>query len=187
MISIDPIRPYIGLIKVGAIALAILVVFGLGWNRGADKWQGKFDGEVTAHKATKAEHARVLRDLADKTKAVAAKAKAAGEQAKADRKAADKRYEDAKDEANRNAAALAAALRAGKQRLSDTWACPAAGSAAGGIAADAGQARAARRYDSATRIVAAGDADTAVIDWLWDGWMADRRAVIAAGCAVEAK
>lgn len=187
MINIDPLRPYLGLIKAGAIALAFLVVFGLGWNRGADKWQGKFDGEVAAHKATKAEHARVLRDLADKTKAAAEKAKAAGYQAKADRKAADKRYEDAKHEANRNAAALAAALRAGKQRLSDTWACPASGSAAGGAAGSAGQAGAARQFDSAARIVAAADADAAAMNWLWDSWMADRKAVIAAGCAVEAK
>jgi hypothetical protein len=188
--NIDPIRaaiaPYALLIKAGALVAAVLLVFALGWNRGADRWHGKYEGERRAHAATRAQHAATLRRLAEQTAAVARKAKAASVQVKADRKAADDKLKDATHEAKRNAAALAAALRAGQQRLSSTWACPAAGSAAGGAAGDAGQAAAARQYDSAARIVAAADADAAVIGWLWDSWKADRSAVIAAGCAVEA-
>lgn len=188
---LDPIRaaiaPYALLIKAAALVGAVLLVFALGWNRGADKWQGKFDGEVRAHAATRAEHAATLHQLAEQAAAVARKAKAASVQVKADRKAADDKLKDATHEAKRNAAALAAALRAGKQRLSSTWSCPAPGSEAGGAAGDAGQAAAARQYDSAARIVAAADVDAAVIDWLWNSWKADRSAVIAAGCAVEAK
>lgn len=186
MISLDPIRPYLDLIKVGAVLLCATMLFMGGCNHGAGKWRGKYDEEVSAHIATKDRHAATLRYLADQAKAVAAKAKAAGEQAKVDRKAADDRYREAKGEAQRNANALAAALRAGKQRLSATWSCPAAGSGAGGAAAHAAEARAAGQFDSAARIVAAADADAATLTWLWDSWLADRKAVIAAGCAVEA-
>lgn len=186
MISIDPIRPYLSLIKGAAIVAGVLLVFALGWNRGADKWQGKYDNEVAAHKATKAEHKRVLDNLAELTKAAENKAKAATVAVKRDQAAADKRYQEATNEAKRNADDLARALRNGKQRLSDTWACPATAGASD-AAADAAEAHAARQYDSTARIVAAADADAAAMNWLWDSWMADRKAVIDAGCAVEAK
>ena len=178
MINVDPLRPYLWLIKAGAIVLAILVVFGLGWNRGADRWQGKFDGEVAAHKATKSEHARVIRDLADKTKAVAAKAKAAGEQAKADRKAADQRFKEATDEAAKARTALARALRDGSVRLREEWTCPAAGPAEGGAAATAGRqdANADLRAEGAADLVAAGKAADNWIVWLQSELISTRTA-----------
>lgn len=185
MISIDPIRaavvPYALAIKVGLVFVLACAMFIGGCNHG----QAKLADEQAAHKATKAAHADVLKDLAEKTQAAANKARAASEVARKDRQAADQKLKGAQREAQRNADLLAAALRDGKRRLSPVWACDSPGSGAGDAAAHAGQAGAAGRYDSAARIVAAGDADAAVIDWLWDGWMADRKAVIAAGCAVE--
>lgn len=170
MISLDPLRPYLLAIKVGAGVLAVLLVFGLGWNRGADRWQGKFDGEVAAHKATKSEHARVIRDLADKAKSVAAQEKAASEQAKADRKATDQRFRESQREADRAKRDLAAALRrgTGAVRLQDHWACRLPGSAAGDLAAAAGRqaAGADLRAAGAADLVAAGDAADRWIVWL---------------------
>ena len=186
MISLDPIRPYLHLIKAGAIVIGVLLVFALGWNRGADRWQGKYDNEVSAHKATKAEHKRVIGKLAELTKASEAKAKSASAAVKRDQAQATKRLEEATNEAKRNATALRAALRNGKQRLSDTWACPASAGASD-AAASASEADSERRYDSAARITEAVESDAAVIEFLWAGWMADRKAVIDAGCAVETK
>ena len=186
MISIDPIRPYLGLIKAGAIVVGLLLVFALGWNRGADKWQGKFDGEVAAHNATKASHKAVVDNLAALTKAAEDKAKSASDAVKRDQVQAAKQLKEATDEAKRNARDLRAALRSGKQRLSDTWACPASAGASD-AAAGASEARAEGQYDSAARITEAVESDAAVIEYLWNGWMADRKAVIDAGCAVEAK
>lgn len=183
---LDSIRPYFDAIKATIAVVVVVGAFAIGWNRGADKWQGKYDGEVIAHKATKDGHKLVLDNLAALTKTAETKAKAATVAVKRDQAAADKRYQEALDDANTNAAALRAALRAGKQRLSDTWTCPASPGASD-AAAGAEEARAARQYDSTARIVAAADADAAAMTWLWDSWMADRKAVIAAGCAVVAE
>ena len=184
--NIDPLRPYLSAIKAGAVVIGVLLVFAFGYNRGADKWEGKYDNEALAHKATKASHKAVIDNLAALTKAAEGKAKTASAAVKRDQAQADKRYRDATNEAKRNAADLRDALRSGKQRLSDTWACPA--SASNGDAADlAGQAGTAGQHDSAARIAAAADADAAAMNWLWDRWMADRKAVIDAGCAVEAR
>ena len=76
-LSLDPLRPYADLLKALAALLLATLLVGLGWYAGAGKWHGKYDVEVAAHEATKAEHSRVLDDLAAKTAAVAAKAKAA--------------------------------------------------------------------------------------------------------------
>ena len=179
----DAVAPYALLIKTGVALVLAATLFIGGCNHG----QAKLADEQAAHKATKAAHAAVLKDLAEKTQAAANKARAASEGARKDRQAADQKLKGAQREAQRNADLLAAALRDGKRRLSPVWACDSSGSGAGGAASHAGQAGAAGRYDSAARIIAAGDADAAVIDWLWDGWMADRKAVIAAGCAVEGK
>ncbi|WP_218185469.1 hypothetical protein, partial [Stenotrophomonas pictorum] len=117
--------------------------------------------------------------------AVAAKAKAASQTLAASRRDNDTRYQEALNDAKRAERDLAAALRRGDVQLQPQWSCDSPGPGAGGVAANAGQASATGRYDSAARIVAASDADAALIDWLWNGWRADRQAVIAAGCAVE--
>lgn len=186
MISIDPIRPYLNAIKAGAIVVGVLLVFAFGYNRGADKWQGKYDNEALAHKATKASHKAVIDNLAALTKQAEDKAKSASEAVKHDQAQAAKNLKEATDEAKRNARDLRAALRTGKQQLSDTWACPAT-AGAGDAAASASEADTERRHDSAARITEAVESDAAVIEFLWTGWMADRKAVIDAGCAVEAK
>lgn len=182
MISIDPIRPYLGLIKAGAIVAGVLLVFALGWNRGADKWQGKFDGEVAAHKATKAQHKAVIDDLAAKTRAAADKAKAASKQAALDRRAADTRYKEATDEANRAKRDLRNHLRAGTVRLQDHWACRVPGSAEGGAPGNArGQdAGADLRAAGAADLVAAGDEADRWITWLQSELTSTRKA-----CGVE--
>ena len=152
----------------GAVLLAVLAVFAFGWNRGADKWKGRYNDEVAAHKATRAQHKAVLDDLATKARAAADKAKQASEQAKADRKTNDQRYEDARDEADRAKRDLAAALRRGTTRLQDHWACGVPGAAEGGAPAAAGRqdAGARLRQESAVRIVGAGDEADRWIAWL---------------------
>lgn len=146
-----------------------------------------YSSERAAHEADNADHARVIARFTDAAKKAEQDAKAAEAQAVMERESADAKYNKATkaaDDARRN---LASALRAGTMRLQDKWACTMPIPAKGDAATDAGQADAAGKYDSAARIVAAADADAAVIDWLWDGWQADRRAVVAAGCAVDGK
>lgn len=181
----DPLKPYADLIRIGLVVLLAALLIGLGWYGGSSKWERKYDVEADAHKATKIEYARVLSGLAEQSRAVAAKAKAAAIQVKREREAANRKYEEATREADRREAALRADLRRGAVRLQDRWVCDSPRAQAGGAAADAAEAAAEGRFDSAARIVAAADADAAVIEWLWDSWQADRRAVIGAGCAVE--
>ncbi|MGR4897497.1 hypothetical protein ACIPR8_19835 [Stenotrophomonas sp. LARHCG68] len=185
--ALDPLRPYAGLLRWLLIALlaALLVVLGYRW--GAGHWRGEYTAEVAARAADNAGHAATLQRLADSTAAVAAKAKAASTALAKSRAESDTQYQKAIDHAKRAERDLAAALRRGDVQLQPQWSCPAAGALAGGAAPDAIQASAAGRFNSAARIVAAADADAAVIEWLWNGWQADRQAVIAAGCAGEAK
>lgn len=116
---------------------------------------------------------------------MAAKAKAASTPLATSRAESDTRYQKALNDAIRTERDLAAALRRGDVQLQPQWSCAAPGAGAGGATADAAQAGAAGRFNSAARIVAAADADAAVIEWLWSSWQADRSAVIAAGCATE--
>jgi chromosome segregation ATPase len=172
--NIDPIRaavaPYALAIKFVLLAVLAASLFIGGCNHGAGKWKQKYLDEAAAHDADEIDNEALLDALDKRRQEAEAKAEAASEAARKDRQAADQKLKGAQREAQRNADLLAAALRDGKRRLSTVWACDSSGSGAGGAAADAGQAGAAGRYDSAARIVAAGDADAAVIDWLWDGW-----------------
>lgn len=184
--AFDPLRPYAGLLRWLLIALlaALLVVLGYRW--GAGHWRGEYKAEVAARAADNAGHVATLRQLADATAAVAAKARAASEALALSRRENDTQYQKALNDAKRAERDLAAALRRGDVQLQPQWSCAAAGAGTGGAAPDAVQASAAGRFNSAARIVAAADADAAVIEWLWGSWLADRQAVIAAGCAVEA-
>lgn len=184
--SLDPFKPYADLLKAGAVLLLATILAFSAWKAGAGKWEGKYDVEVAAHKATKAAHAATLGELASKTAAVAAKAKAASTQVQKDRRRADEILQETKHAAQRRETDLVAALRRGEQRLQERWACDLPGPAAGGTAGDGREADPAGRFDSAARIVGAADVDAAVIDWLWASWKADRQAVVAAGCAIEA-
>ncbi|WP_057633631.1 hypothetical protein [Stenotrophomonas humi] len=185
MINLDPLRPYADLIRWGLIAALAVPLVVLGYRWGASHWQGKYEAEAKAHTDDNAAHAATLQGLADATAAVAAKAKAASQTLATSRQENDTRYQEALKDAKRAKGDLAAALRRGDVQLQPQWSCTAPGTGTGGAAPNAVQASAAGRFNSAARIVAAGDADAAVIDWLWSGWKADRDAVIAAGCAVE--
>lgn len=185
MINIDPLRPYADLIRQGAILLLTLLVLAFGYRWGGSHWRGEYQAEVQARASDNAVHAATLQQLADATAAVAEKAKAASEALARSRQANDTRYNEALNDAKRYERDLAAALRRGDVQLQPQWACAATGSGTSGAAADAGQAAAQGRAGSAARLAAAADADAAVIEWLWNGWLADRQAVIAAGCAVE--
>ena len=129
--TLDPIKaavaPYMLAIKAGIAVLLLLTAFIGGCQVNA----GKLADEQAAHKATKASHAVVLRDLANKTKAAEDAVKAAGEQAKAYRQANDERFKDARHEADQAKRELARALRAGTVRLRDEFTCPAARPAEG--------------------------------------------------------
>lgn len=186
MINFDPLRPYANLIRRGLIAALAVLWVALGYRWGAGHWKGQYTAEVAARAADNAAHAATLQRLADSTAAVAAKAKAASTALAKSRAESDTQYQKALDDAKRAERDLAAALRRGDVQLQPQWSCPATGAGAGGAAPDAVQASAAGRFNSAARIVAAADADAAVIDWLWNSWQADRTAVVAAGCAVEA-
>ena len=183
--NLDPLRPYADLIRwVLALLVAGLLVFG-GYRWGESRWHDKYIAEVQAHAEDRGAHAAQLQALADATEAVAARAKAASDTVAMEREAADRKLKETTREADRREAALRADLRRGSVRLQDRWACDPSGSAAGGAASHAGQAGAEGRYDSAARIVAAADHDAAVIEWLWASWQADRKAMLAAGYAVE--
>ncbi len=125
--------------------------------------------------------------LAAKSKAAPARALRATRAVSAASAEADEKLRERTDEAKRLRDDLAAALRRGDIRLQDRWACPVPGAGEGEAGADAGEADAAGRYGSAARIIAAGEQDAVTIDWLWERWMADRKAVIDGGCAVEAR
>lgn len=165
---LDPLRPYAEAIKWGAILLLALLLFALGWNRGADRWQGKYDGEVKAHAATRAQHKAALDALAAKARAAADKAKASAKAAKDAREANDKRYAGAEREAERAKRDLERGLRNGTVRLRDEWACPVPRPAKGGTATAAGRqdASADLRAAGAANLVAAGDAADRWIVWL---------------------
>ena len=185
--GLDPLRPYASLIRWCLVTLLAILFVMLGYRWGGDHWRGEYTAEVAARAADNAAHAATLQRLADSTAAAAAKAKAASEALAASRAESDTRYKKARDDAKRAERDLAVALRRGDVQLRQEWSCAAARAVPGGAAPDASQADTQGRYDSAARIVGAADADAAVIEWLWDGWQADRRAVIAAGCAVEAE
>ena len=183
--NLDPLRAYADLLRWGqALLMAGLLVFG-GYRWGEARWQAKYTAEVQAHAEARGAHAAHLQALADATEAAAARAKAASDTVAMEREAADRKLKETIREAKRREAALRADLRRGAVRLQDRWACDPSGSAAGGAASHAGQAGAEGRYDSAARIVAAADHDAAVIEWLWASWQADRKAMLAAGYAVE--
>ena len=186
--NLDPLKPYADLFKVGAALLLATVLGFVFWSAGAGKWKAKHDVEVAAHKATKAEHARVLDDLAQKTAAVAAKAKAASAGLAADRKTNDARYDKAVSDAKRARADLRAALQRGDIQLQPWWAFDPAGALTGdsGAAAGGQDGFAELRAESLLQGVQDGyDAD-AWIGWLQSEIVSTRQRVIEAGCAVEA-
>ncbi len=163
--TIDPIKaaiaPYMLAIKVGTVLVLAGSLSWCSYDAGRDKWKGKYTEAVASHKA-------VIKTQADNTKAAQDKAKAASKQAAADRKTNDKRYEDAQDEADKAKRDLAAALRAGTERLRDEWACPATGSGEGGApgAASRQDANAGLRATGAADLIAAGDEADNWITWL---------------------
>ncbi|MNM34512.1 hypothetical protein D3C81_451590 [compost metagenome] len=185
MINLDPLRPYADLIRWALIGLLAILLVVLSYRWGASHWKGEYAAEAAGRAADNAAHAATIQRLADASAAVAAKAKAASTVLAQSRAESDSNYQKALNDAKRAERDLAAALRRGDVQLQPQWSCIAPGAGTGGAASNAVQASAAGRFNSAARIVAAADADAAVIDWLWSGWKADRDAVIAAGCAVE--
>lgn len=172
----DPVTRLILKWSIGTALLCILLLVAY--------YRGKAS-EADAHAQTRADHAAVLATLAEKARAAAVRASEASAAVRAYRASADNRLKEVQHEADREADRLRADLDAGRRRLQDRWACAVPGAGQGGAAADAGEADAAGRHDSAVRIVRAADHDAAVISWLFDAWAADRRAVIEGGCATE--
>lgn len=183
-VSIDPIRaavaPYLGIIRAVVILLLVLGLVWRGYSWGSHRWEAKFDAEVAAHKATKAEFNRMTRDLAERTKALAAQARAASTAAKAARKTNDQRFEDAEREADRAKRDLRDALRrgTGPVRLRDEWTCGRPGAGQGDVAAPAGgqDADADLRAAGAADLVAAGKRADNWIIWLQSELISTRTA-----------
>jgi len=184
----DPLRPYADLLRWGAALLltALLVLAGYRW--GAGSWKSRYEAEVSAHAATRSAAAGVLDGLAMRTAEVAAQARAASEALATARRINDERYREALNDANRAQDGLRAALRRGSVQLRSEWTCPAAGPGAGGAAPLAGgqDATAELRAIGAANLVAGADRADAWIAWLQRELIDTRRAVVAAGCAVEA-
>lgn len=179
MMAPTPAQATILMRLLGIATLAGVLVFG------GCRWQASRDADaIAAAEMTAATLQAGVTALAEATKQAEARALQASKDLTKRAKEADAKYDALETKASRDAAALAAALRTGKQRLSDTWACGAPTSA-GGAATDAGASASERRADSAARIIAAVDTDEATLNWLYDRWLSERRAVIAAGCAVE--
>jgi len=189
MMNLDPLRPYADLLRWGAAALLVVLLVALSYRWGGSHWRGEYQAEARARATENAQHAATLQQLADATVAVAEKAKAASTALAADRQANDTRFQKAQDDAKRAQRDLAAALRRGTVQLRPEWSCGATGPGAGGAAALArGQDAAAdlRAAGAANLIAGAARAD-AWIDWLQRELIDTRQAVIAAGCAVEAR
>lgn len=168
------------LVRWGAALLFLALCCGGLVKCGYDKGTAKLEAERAAHKA-------VLDDLAVKTEVAAELAEQASKAAAIERKANDKRFDDAKRQADQAGRDLAAALRAGTQRLQPWWGqdCPQA--AEGDAAADATEADARKRADDLGRVLAAAKRDAATMNKLYDDWKAEHDAVISGGCAVEAR
>jgi len=184
---LDPLRPYANLIRWGLVVALAVALVALGYRWGGSHWRGEYQAEVQARAAENAKHAATLQQLAEATAAVAAKARAASTALAAARQANDTRYQKAINDANRAERDLAAALRRGSVQLRPEWSCGSPGAGAGGAAGLArGQDAAAElRWAGATHLVAAGDRADAWIGWLQRELIDTRRAVVAAGCAIE--
>lgn len=168
-------------------ALPYIAGLALAWAAYAWAYNRGEADERAAHDETKREHAAVITRLAELTRTAAEKARAATAAVAAERADIAAAHEEELNDARAEADRLRADLRAGRRQLQDWWASPVPGPGAGDAAADGAEADAARRADSAARIAQAVSIDAAVIGKLWADWEADRRAVIAAGCAVEGR
>ena len=154
---------------IGGIALLAIIagVWWHGFDSGRDRWQGKYDAEVAAHAATREEHARQARHVADL-------AQAAMEESRRNQRIYDQRTaandsEHKKELAHavRKRDAVIADLRAGALQLQPWWesgagACAgqAATAADPGGQADAWDLRAAGAGDL-IQVLAEADADRA--------------------------
>lgn len=177
------VAPYALLVKLGLLLALVAGLLGYVYHRGAARWEGKYNDEVAAHKATRTDHARVMDQLAAATREVARKAKAAARQARLDRAANDKRYEEAQHDADQARRQLRDALRrgTGPVRLRPEWTCPApgpgeggAGPAAGGHDADADLRR--TRADAISDDIADHDHADRWIGWLQAELISTRKA-----------
>lgn len=174
---LDPLSRSI--LKVCGFVLVLLVVWFHGNGKGKERWEGKYDGEVAAHKATRDENARVLRGLADLTKRAQKEAKA-----RATTYAEDTAANDAKNRTEM-AHALAAKdrviadLRAGRLQLRDFWtptlSCP------GDAAAPAATDREAEYAGLREQSLAEGVQDGALADG-WIAWLQRELTTTRAAC-----
>ena len=176
-----PDKTTLWIIKISAALVLLVLVWLHGHGAGVDKWEGKFDGEVAAHKATKQTHAAVLTDLANKTKAAAAAVKAAGEQFRTDRAANDAAHQQELANAKSNHSAVVRALRTGDIQLHDHWTGYQPFGSPGGTFTPAGgqDGYAELRYQGAAEDVQAGDEADAWIRWLQGELIATRKACAA--------
>ncbi|WP_313495470.1 lysis system i-spanin subunit Rz [Pseudoxanthomonas mexicana] len=153
--------------KACATGIVLLLVYFWGFGNGKDRWEGKYDAEVAAHKQTREGHAQVLRQLADLTKAAQAEAKARATAYTNDTAANDQRHKTETAHALAAKDRVIADLRRGALQLRDWWqagpvSCPgdAAAAADSGGNAGAGELRAEGAGDL-VQVAAQADADRA--------------------------
>ena len=159
------------LIRWGAGLLFLALCCGALVKCGYDKGTAKLEAERAAHKA-------VLDNLAAKTARAARLAEEASKAAAIERQANDKRFDDAQAQADQAERDLAAALRAGTQRLQPWWGANCPGAAEGDAASAAGgqDAAADLRAASASRVVGIADRADRWIGWLQAELISTRKA-----------
>lgn len=156
------------------LALCCGALVKCGYTRGAEG----LAEERAAHKATKQHYSDVLADLAEKTARAARLTEEASKAAAIERQANDKRYDDAQAQADKAERDLAAALRAGTERLQPWWGANCPGAAEGDAASAAGgqDAAADLRAASASRVVGIADRADRWIGWLQAELISTRKA-----------
>ncbi|AIC13751.1 hypothetical protein P910_003350 [Xylella fastidiosa Mul-MD] len=179
MIVLQPLKVLGALACLLCLLLLLRVPYGMGYRAGASEWKAKF-AEADSQYQT------LRNQITTAERAMKVKTDAASQQLKVNRENVDEALKQAKADAVQLRSELAAALRAGHVRLRQEWSGCVQPAPSGSAAAHATDADARRRTDGAGRLVAATATDAAVITGLWAAWKADRDAVIAAGCAVEA-
>lgn len=111
------------LTKVGVVLALAALLFGWGYRMGSSHWRGEYKTAVT-------EHARVLSELAAKTKAAKDATQRAIAAYKANDKVRDAAHDKAVNDAYERGEAVGRAVGAGERRLRNDWAvhqCPAPG------------------------------------------------------------
>lgn len=178
MSIIDPIRPYLALIRLALWCLLACGLFVAGCQRGESMQEGK---TAKAQAELRAYQAKMI-DATDRAAKAAAAAKT-----QYDIKAAEaaRSYADGRKSAEMHEATVVADLRSGNLRLRNEWAACMSRSPAGqaGPAADRADGPAAVSAEAFGRVLRVGSDADAQVSWLQSQLMATRKLAESCGAA----